>query len=398
MRFVPLDAAASLGFLGYASSATVTPIVLVTLGRDLGFGLVGGGSLEAARSALIFLTLLGSGFIAAHFGKARALGLGLLMLAGGMGLYSLASAYWMVAVALGLAGIAGGVVEALINPLVEEQHRDDAGRYLSLINGFWSVGVLGTMVLGGDVLTRTGAWRPVLWGVAGISLLSGLLFLFLSRRGEAGERQGFGHVLGHKVAILRCRGFWRFTAMMFFGGAAEGAYTFWTATYIQLDLEQTARAGGWGTALFAMGMIAVRFAGGWLISQRHLGRWIQSSALLGLLVSVLLPRLPFGAGLLVLLFFAGASVACFWPGIQALSVEKLSLDPTSLFILLSCGGISGFTFSSWSLGWLGARHGLHTALYLIPAFFAALLLCMWGMGMQDPNGSRGTAGRISEGV
>jgi len=292
--------------------------------------------------------------------------------------------------ALALAGVAGGVVEALINPLVEERHREDSGRYLNIINGFWSVGVLGTMLIGGDVLTRAQVWRPLLWAVSLLALLAGGLTLILNRGADQAPRAGAGAVMGHKLEILRSRGFWFYSLLMFSGGAAEGAYTFWAASLIQLEHGLTARAGGIGTAFFALGMIVLRFAGGWWIAQRHLRRFVAVSAAAGLLISLMIPITPPGMALYALLFLAGASVACFWPSLQALAVERLPLDATSLFILLSCGGIAGFSFSSWSIGWLGARVGLRLAFYLIPLFFAALLLCL-ALCPARPPGSKGNS-------
>lgn len=376
LRFHLLDHAACLAFLGYSTSATVTPIVLVILSQELGFGLVGGGSLEVSRSALIFATLLCSGFLAAHFGKARSLGWGLLLLGAGMALYSQANAYWMLLVALGLAGVGGGVVEALINPLVEELHREDAGRYLNFVNGFWSVGVLGTMLVGGEVITRARVWRPVLVGAAGVALVAGALFLFLRNHGERQRPSGLSQVLGHKLTILRSRGFWLFTSLMFFGGASEGMFTYWSASYLQLEHGFSARVGGWGTATFALGMIFTRFAGGVLVPQRHLKSFVALSAVTGVLVSLLFPFLQGIAPLFAALFLAGVSVACFWPSLQALAVERLRLDATSLFILLSCGGISGFSAASWLMGWTGARMGLRHAWFLAPICFLILLVLL----------------------
>lgn len=376
LKLQPLDIAACLGFLSYAASATVTPIALVQMSRELGFGLTGGGALEAARSLLIFCTLLGSGFLAAHIGKARALGGALLLLAVGMALYGASNSYAGLILALAVAGIGCGVVEALINPLVEELHRDDAGRYLNTVNAFWSIGVLGTMVLGGDLLTRTGAWRPLIFGVSLLSLLNGLLFFALRRLGPPRVRIPMADVLGHKKDILRHPGFWLFSFMMFFGGAAEGSFTFWAASYLQLVHGATARMAGVGTACFAVGMILTRLAGGWWIRQAHLSRFLLGSVGLGLGVSLLFPHLPAGWMTFTGLFFAGVAVASFWPSLQALAVETLDLDATSLFILLSCGGISGFTFSSWFLGLLGARHGLRTAFLIIPIFFLLLGLLL----------------------
>lgn len=374
LRFHPLDYAACAGFLAYSASATATPIILVTLGRELGFSLVGAGSLEAARSLLILITLLGSGFISARLGKVRALGAASFLLGAGLLLYSQAPGYSTVIAALGLMGIGGGGVEALINPLVEELHRDDAGRYLNIINGFWSVGVLLTMLAGGEVLTRTGSWRPLILAVSGASFLCGALFLGLRKTGAKRVRIPMRDVLGHKTDILKHRGFWLFSGMMFFGGSAEGVFTFWTASYVQLVLGGSPRMAGAAAAVFSLGMIFTRFGAGVWVRQHHLHRFVALSAGLGFGVSLAFPFAPAGPVFWMLLFLAGCSVAGFWPGFQALAVERLPLDSTSLFILLSCGGIAGFTFSSWSIGWLAELTSLDRAFLLVPGMFAVLWL------------------------
>jgi MFS family permease len=374
LRFLPLDYAACLGFLAYSASATATPIILVNLSRELGFGLTGAGVLEAARSGLIFVTLLGSGFLSAHLGKVRALGSASLFLGVGLLLYSQAPGYAAVVMALALMGVGGGVIEALINPLVEELHRDDAGRYLNFINGFWSVGVLLTMLAGGEVLTRTGEWRGIVRGIAGLSLVCGILFFVLRKTGANRQRLAMREVWGHKNDILRHRGFWLFTGLMLFGGAAEGVFTFWTASYVQLVHGGSPRMAGFAAALFSLGMIVIRFGAGSWIRQHQLLRFVQGSAALGIGVSLVFPFVPAGLLFWVLLFLAGCSVAGFWPSIQALAVERLPLDNTSLFILLSCGGIGGFSFSSWSVGWLAEQTSLDRAFLMVPGLFAVLLL------------------------
>lgn len=373
LKFHPLDYAVCLAFTAYAASATATPIILVTLSRELGFGLTGAGVLEVARSALIFLTLLGSGFLSAHLGKVRALAGASFFLGVGLLMYSQAPVYALVLFALALMGIGGGVIEALINPLVEELHREDAGRYLNIINGFWSVGVLMTMIVGGEVLTWTGEWRPLILMICGISLVCGSLFLALRKTGASRPRIPLRDVWGHKADILRHRGFWFFSFMMFFGGAAEGVFTFWVASYVQLVQGGSPRMAGVSAALFSLGMIVTRFGGGFLVHQQHLLRFIRASILLGSVVSVLFPLVSSGIFFYSLLFLAGCSVACFWPSLQALAVERLPLDSTSLFILLSCGGIAGFSFASWSIGLLAEYTSLKHAFFVVPGFFLSLL-------------------------
>ena len=122
LRFHPLDHAASAAIFSYAASATVTPICLVILARELSFSLTGGGGIEVVRSALVVTTLLASGFIGARWGKPLSLGASCLVLGLGMLVYSAAPTYGAVLLGIAFLGTGGGVVEGLLNPLVQDLH------------------------------------------------------------------------------------------------------------------------------------------------------------------------------------------------------------------------------------------------------------------------------------
>lgn len=121
-------------------------------------------------------------------------------------------------------------------------------------------------------------------------------------------------------------------------------------------------------------MIAGRLGSGWLVPQRRLWHLIVGSAVLGIVAGVVAPLMTGLAALVAVLFVAGLSVACFWPSIQSYSVERIPLESTSLFILLSCGGIPGFGFVAWLMGMIGERAGLNAALYVIPVCMAILVV------------------------
>jgi len=373
-RFHALDYASSVGVLTYATSATVTPICLVIIARELSFSLMAGGGIEVVRGLLLLVTLLGSGFAAARWGKPVSIGASCLVLGAGMLLYSVAPMYGTILLGVALIGLGGGILEGLLNPLVHDLHPEDSGRYLNIINGFWSIGVLLTMVVAGELLTREVSWRWVVGCLGLVSLLSGLLFLVLNRTFPAQPQFNARAVLGHKIAMIRLPRFWIFMAMMFAAGAAEGAFTFWSASFIQLHHETLPRAGGIGTAIFAGGMVAGRFASGIWIGQHHLRRLIFGSALLGAGIGLFIPFAPGLPSLFAALFVAGLSLACFWPSIQAYAADRLPVESTSLFILLSCAGIPGFAASSWLVGYIGEQTSLATGLLVVPFFLALLAL------------------------
>lgn len=376
LSFHALDYAACVGILAYAMSATVTPICLVIVARELGFSLLAGGAIEVVRSATILTALIGSGFVAGRFGKTVSLGASGVALGAGMLLYSVAPFYGAILLAVALLGFGGGIVEGLLNPLVQDLHRSDSGRYLNIVNGFWSVGFLLTMLLGGELLTRDVSWRLIVAGLGGFSIFSGVLFLTLRNRAPATPRFAAAAVLNHKREMVRMPAFWLFMGMMFAAGAVEGALTFWTASFIQLHHETLPRAAGVGAAFFAAGTVAGRFASGIWIHQHRLQPLMFVSAVTGIAVTIAVPAAPNLPLLFGALFAAGLTVACFWPSIQSYAADRLPVETTSLFILLSCGGIAGFAFASWTIGLIGDRANLQTGLLAVPGFFVLLAILL----------------------
>lgn len=372
----PLDWCNALGFVVYAGSAAITPIALLVLAREMQFTFTSGGALEAARSALIVVALLFSGFFAGRFGKAPSLAVSSLLLSLGLLLYCVAPSYGVVVLALVIAGCGGGIIEGLINPLVQDQHPDDSGRYLNIVNGFWSVGVLVTMLLVGEWLTWDGSWRVPLAILAGIAGLAAFLYAVFAHQERQRETYPM-HVVATQVwAIARSPLFWLFWLMMVLAGAAEGGLTFWTASFIQAEHGGSARVAGIATACFGTGMMLGRFAIGLLVRQHLLWHTMLGSTAAALLCTLVVPFVPWLSVLLLALFASGLGIACLWPSLQSYAAERLPLDSTNLFILLSCGGIPGYAGASWALGHMAERWGFSLALLTIPAGMALLLLLL----------------------
>ena len=378
LQFKSVDYAAAAGFIAYSASAMITPICLVVIARELGFSLTGGGALEVARSLPIVLTLLLSGFLAGRFGKVLSIGGSLLVVGAGLMLYAIAPTYGVIVIAAGLMGAGGGVVEGLLNPLVQEAHPTDPGRYLNIVNAFWSIGVLLTALVGGELLSIGVPWRAILASLGAFTLVVGASFVLLHRAAPQYDAVHSKQVLGHKLAILRAPRFWLFATIIALAGAVEGAFTFWSASFVQLNYRDDPRAAGIAAACFAGGMIIGRFLFGALVSQHHLHRLILLSAIAGMLVSAVVPIVGNLSLLYAVLLLAGLSVACFWPSIQSYAADRMNVDTTALFILLSCGGIPGFAGASWIMGLLGDHYNLTTSFTVVPALFAALVaLIIW---------------------
>ena len=401
MRTTGLDCAAALGMFVYAASVVATPIILLEIAAEMGFGLAASGGIEALRAAFLLAILVLSGVLAARLGKVLCLAAGAAILALGLFVYAFSPSYAVVLAAIALVGLGGGVLEALMNPLVQEQHPQDSARYLNILNAFFSFGVCASVLLTGDLLTRGVSWRLMLGGLAVLALGLGLLFgLFRKIGGERDKNKpvqspncGPNYGIGQNIRnMARERRFWLFCLAMFCGGGTEGAFTFWSASYIQLHFAADARIGAFGTAIFAGGMVVGRFGVGHFAGQKQLPRWIIASSLLGIAASlgawaVAAPQ-ALGAAqalgaiwvFIALLFVAGLAVACFWPSIQSHAAAVIQADTTMLFILLSCAGIPGFGLVAWGMGIIAERHSLRTSLLLVPFLFVVLALAIWRIG------------------
>ena len=374
----------------YAASAVATPVCLVILSKELNLNLSEGGTIESVRALLLTLILLISGIAAARWGKPAVLTAGGILLTGGLIFYGLAPSFSLILLAMVFVGLGGGLLEALINPLIQDLHPRNSGAYLNIVNAFFSIGVLGTVLTVGELLTAQISWRYIFLGLGVLCLLVSLFFLGstikTSREGMLPAKP-VGNPLDHATQLLKNRRFWVFGLAMICGGGTESAYTFWSASYIQLTYDTGPRAGALGTAIFAAGMITGRIAGG-LVKQKHIYHQIMISALGGLLISFGFFYIRSLTGLFVLLFPAGLAVACFWPSLQSYGVDRIRGDSTMIFILLSVMGIPGFAVTSWLMGLIGDRMNLRISFALIPLYFGVLAAVMlferFSGGAKDP--------------
>ena len=265
---IPLDIACCGAFFAFATSSVITPICLTEMSAELSTDLAQGGAMETARTALMVTMLVLAGLFAQRRGKRGPLTFGLLMLSAGLFLLATASDYRGVVAAMMVMGVGGGLTEALVNPLVADAHPRQAGKYLNLTNAFYSIGVLASVLLFGELLTRRVPWRAV-FHLAGALTLAVAVFLALQAFPSPLEREEGRHSLGEIVSRRR---FWAFAAAIFLGAGVESSFTFWTPAFVQVHHGGSPRAAAIGLALFAGAMAAGRLAAGRLAGQGFYGK------------------------------------------------------------------------------------------------------------------------------
>ena len=369
---IQLDIASRASMFTYANTAVIIPISLVAITSEMGFSLTQAGSLSLIGSILQFAVFLGSIPLAAAIGKIRSLRWGIWILGIGLALFTGITNFVGAVLIITVIAFGQAIIEALLTPLVEDNHPEDDGSKQVFLHAFWPLGVIfGTLVIG-ESLSREVNWRTMFLIFGMFCIIVGALYPRRSRAKLPRSRGDFSHV----GEILSQPFFWIMALALFFAGGAEGGFTFWTASYIQIEYGTLARAGGLGTAFFAVGMAAGRLLVSRIASRLGLRKILIisiSMALLGGIVLFLVHHLTI---LYVLMVFMGLFIAPFWPSLQTYAVRRLGADPTMVMIFLSCFGIIGYSLANFIMGVIGDISGLRMSFLVAPVFLFILLLLM----------------------
>ena len=386
--FSRYDYATFTSYFAYAACGGILPIALLALSKELGFDMdsgdyTAGGALALGATIPLIVSMLLCGFIAGRYGLRKTFGCAVLSLLVGASLCTIAPTYSLLFVALAIGGLGQGVVEGLATPFISNIHTGDSGRYVNLAHSFWAIGVVCTVLISGYLLSIGLSWRYLMLGAGLLTIIPTLMLLAPEGKGheypEHPEPKTIKTIFSDIKTILRMKRFWLFYLVMFIAGGGESTLSYWCASYIQLHYKSSAWSGGLGTAIFAGGMIIGRLFFGIKVKQAHLRTMIICSAIVAIIATLCFQLVESLTSFYIILIFAGASSAPFWPSIQSLAVDRMpKQDATMMFVLLSCAGIPGGGFLIWLFGYIGTISGsLMTALYLIPICFSSLIVFLW---------------------
>ena len=368
------DYAAMASMLFFASSVTIIPICLVKITQDLSITLTQVGILNFIQTFELLFSLIFSIYIGARFGKIKVIRFALLVVASSLFLMSFCQTFWHVLIIFVIAGLGSGFLEGLLTPIVEDLHPKDEGKKMNLVHAFWPVGVCATLLIVGELLSWGISWRYVFPVLA--LLLAGVCFLYPSPKKLIlpKSRADFSHSL----EIFSQPRFWFLGMSLFFSGGAEGGFAFWTASYIQLHFNALPRAGGFGAACFAIGMVIGRFLTSRLAYKIKLKKLLFSFAvcsfILSLLFFLIVPNLYLLFGFMLAM---GFTIACLWPSIQSYSASVLNVDPTMLMVFIACFGATGYSTATLFMGIIGDNWDLQKSFIIAPIYLMLLILLLF---------------------
>jgi CP family cyanate transporter-like MFS transporter len=317
------------------------------------------GSMTGVPLLLFSMVGLWAGWIGRRIGFARALGLGLLVLAAGCWVRSLpgesAGFFRMAGTVLIGGGIALGNV--LLPGLVKSRYPAHVGLLTSLYSTAMNLGAAMGIAFAVPLANALpGGWNAALaaWGVFAFAILLVWSPQMIPR--PAAHRAG--HPLAGVIAMARQGRAWQ---LMLYQGLLSSVYfssVAWLPTLLQSRGMTEVKAAGWVTAMQLLGCLAslvVPTLAGRSISQ---SRWVLGSQLAtagGLAGVLLLPVSMAGAG--VLLLGMGLNAAF---GMSLLLMAMRSKTPEAAAGLSSFSQAGGYLLGApfpWICGLLSVSSG-----------------------------------------
>ena len=363
----------------------ILPIALVRISEELSINFTQAGLFGFVTSIEQFFVMILSIFAAARFGKIRMLRAALLITAAGLAAFAFSRSYAMALSLIVIMGFGNAMIEAIITPLVSDLHPDDDGSKMNLLHSFWPIGICISVLIFGELLSRGLSWRMLFFGVAAVAVIIYFTYPGPKKATLPPSRADLGH-LGE---ILRRPRFWMFGLAMFFAGAGEFSFAYWSASYIQINFDALPRAGAFGAAAFALGMTVGRIGTVRLAKHWGLKKIIVVSSVLGCLFSLTFFIINSPIVIYGYLFIVGLFVACLWPSIQSYAGTVMKVDPTALMVFLSCFGIPGTSVAILLMGIIGDAYSLHTAFIVAPVFMLLVVIFMLLEGRVEKNVSEG---------
>ena len=376
------------GFVGYLTQAITInffPLLFVTFEKEFGLSL---GKITLLI-AISFITQLTTDLLVAKFDRhfntrAMAILAHVLAILGMTGLawlpFVLNVPYVGLVISVMLAAIGGGLTEVLISPIVEACPTDPKKKSatMSLLHSFYSWGVAAITLLSTLFFVFIGIehWRILtcLWAI--IPVIGALAFCIVpifelptesTEEGQKNER-----------SLLRTPLFWILFAIMFCGGASEQIMLQWSSAFAESGLRVSKAMGDLlGPFSFAVLMGSARVLYAFMSKRIKLLPFILLSAVLCVASYLLAALSPMPLFSLIGCAICGLAVGITWPGTLSLGARHIPLGGVRMFALLAMAGDLGCLVGPTLIGWVAEQFDSQLGpAFLVAAIFPALIVAL----------------------
>jgi fucose permease len=361
-------AAACLGMLLFGITLTTLGAALPPLMDQYGLKRAQAGALLALLSLGILVGSLVFGPIVDRFGYrvvliACALGVGL-----GLEGIAWAPSYRLLAAAVLVFGVSGGVVNGSTNALVSDISGQGRSAGLALLGVFFGIGALGVPLVLGFLLH----WLDYGTILARIGLFVLIPVVFAAAITFPPPKQAQGFPLARAGSLLRETTLLILGGMLFFQSGMEITLGGWSARYASEVLEVTAQQSVLVLSLFWAGMLVARLVLTALLRGGSAGLVLLVFLALGMLGSALLLVSGGLAMALLGLFLLGFGLAAGFPIVLG-KIGEIHADLTgTAFSIAFVMALAGGSALPYLTGVLGDRYGLRASLLIVPAGILAM--------------------------
>ena len=341
--------------------------------RDLNLSYGQGGTiLFSAYVGFMIATLL-MGVFADRAGNKWVLAVAGICLTLGSAAYSLASLFWLLALALFVVGLGLGAIEVGGNGLIVNLHSHARGRYLNLLAVFHGVGSFVVPLYAAVLLSNNLSWRLVYQLSIVLAVGMTLFFLFVKYPHQA---PGAGE--GLNLRTLFAAGFTRrmtwYYLLVTTYVAAEIGIAAWIVEFLQQVKGFDIGTSSLYLSLFFAAVMVGRFVGSFFV-ERIGYLLVMLGATLAALVCLAIgifgpPALAFFVpltGLFFSILFPTTTAA-----VSALHVENLG---AILGVLFAFGGLGG-ALGPWLIGAAGDLVGIELGFALNLVYCVLMLVAL----------------------
>ena len=252
----------------------------------------------------------------------------------------LPSPYIGLFIAVIVYAIGGGLLEVLINPIMESCPTDNKEKAMSMLHSFYSWGYVGVVLLSTLFFRLAGIenWKILAWIWALIPIVNGIVFLKtpIAPLISEGEREmSMKELFVNKV-------FWYLVVIMICAGACEHSICQWASTFAERDLGISKTLGDLvGPMTFAVLMGVSRVFYGKFGDKINLDVYMCFSGILCVIAYLMISLSPVPIIGVIGCALCGLSVGIMWPGSISKAAVLLRNGGTAMFALLALAGDVG---------------------------------------------------------
>lgn len=353
MNFKHTRFACYLSYIVQAIVVNIAPLFFVVFRRDFGISVSALGTLVLFEFIVQLIVDIASIRIIGLFGYKKSAVLANAFSA--LGLLALGALPRLIDPTVGLFAatflysIGGGLIEVIINPIVDSLPNDSTSASLALLHSFYSWGQTGVILISSALIFLLGDvhWYllPFIW--AAVPLFCTFLFAAVPVNENADcEKLSLR-------GVLKSRIFFVFLLIMICSGATEMIISQWASYFAETGLGVTKLAGDLlGPCIFALMMAFGRTFYGIFGKRIPIVRALTFCSTLAVAAYLGIAFLPNPILVMAAFAAAGIAVSLMWPGTLAAASDILpkSGASTAMFALLAFGGDVGCSIGPWLNG------------------------------------------------